>query len=182
MAGEKQFLPETFLIQIELASGQKCAGGSLVVNFSFQAAPFSTCSCSFCFSHHCSEQWGCEQVPGAEGDVYRLILQPQAFTKVTERGSAVLAFLLCLEAGSSVAHWALAAACPQPSKSSLISLSDGQMKARLLSMQRAVQFVLRLKNDKGIFTCLARNFFTLFWIKTRPLPFLKNSLSFIRQC
>lgn len=52
----KQFLPETFLIQIELASGQKCAGGSLVVNFNFQAAPFSTCSYNLCFSHHCSEQ------------------------------------------------------------------------------------------------------------------------------
>lgn len=80
----------------------------------------------------------------------------------------MLAFLLYLEAGSSVAHWALAAACPQLSKSSLISLSDGQMKARLLSMQRTVQFVLQLKNDKEIFTWLVRNFFTLSWIKSYP--------------
>lgn len=49
-------MPETFLIQIELASGQKCAGGSLVVNFNFQAAPFRTCSHSLCFSQPYSEE------------------------------------------------------------------------------------------------------------------------------
>lgn len=94
----KQFLPETFLIQIELARGQKCAGGSLLVNFNFQAAPFIICSHSFCFSHH-RDSRGCEEALGAEGNVHRFSLQPQAFTRVMGRGS-----LLCLEAGSNVAH------------------------------------------------------------------------------
>lgn len=44
---------------------------------------------------------------------------------------------------------------PQLSKSSLICLPDGQMKARLLSMQMVVQVALQLKNDKEIFTWLA---------------------------
>lgn len=40
-------------------------------------------------------------------------------------------------------------------------LPDGQMKAQLLSMQMGVWVALQLKNDKEIFTWLARNFFTL---------------------
>jgi len=41
MPWEKQFLPETFLIQTELANSQKCADSSLGVNFNFQITPLN---------------------------------------------------------------------------------------------------------------------------------------------
>lgn len=130
MPWEKQFLPETFLIQTELANSQKCADSSLGVNFNFLIAPLNAHSWPLFLS---SPLWA------ARGEVCRPC--PGPWSRFW--GGA---FLLQADAGPRwglvVAHWAHS--LPM-ALSPLDCLLDGQMKASLLSMQMVAQVTLQLK-------------------------------------